>query len=98
MSTGLKVIVTPKGFSERNTDEKLELIYQAVTAQQSICVETVKCFSEKCSNYDKHIKEDHRLPRRNRKIDVGVGAGIGTGSGFVVSNMIDFIRSYISGG
>lgn len=98
MSDGLKVIVTPKNFSMRSTDEKLELIYQAVTSQQSICIKTVEKFKENCDKYDDHIEKSHNLPSRNRKIDLGIGAGVGTGSGFAVSNIIDYIRSYLSGG
>ena len=98
MSNGLRVTVGPEEFSGKSTDEKLELIYQAVTAQQAICITTVEDFRERVAEYDDFIEDSTKVPKRNRKIDLGVGAGSGAIGGFSVSEIIDFIKNYFSGG
>lgn len=98
MNCGLTVTVGPDKFSEKSTDEKLELIYEAVTTQQIICIETVKSFKKKFNNYDKHIEKSHNPSKKNRKIDLGVGAGTGVVGGYSISEIIELIKNYVSGG
>jgi len=95
---GLKVTVDYENFTEKNTDEKLDLIYQAVVNQQKVCVETVKSFNERFKAHDKYIDNSVNIPRRNRKIDLGIGAGTGTVGGAFLIKAVELIRSYISGG
>ena len=95
---GLKVTVDHENFAEKNTNEKLDLIYQAVVNQQKVCTSTVKSFNERFEAHDKHIDNSVNLPRRNRKIDLGIGAGTGTVGGAFLIKAVEFIKSYISGG
>lgn len=98
MPDGLKVTVGPDEFSSRTTDEKLELIYKAVTSQQMICMDTVDVFNKNCTKYDKFIENSTKPLKRNRKVDIGVGAGSGAIGGFSASEIIDIIKSYFFGG
>lgn len=101
MSDGLKVTVSPDKFSEKETDEKLDLIYQAVTLQQSTCSITVEGFKIACEKYDHFIDKSKITPMINKK-DKGIilGAGIGTGTlgGLTIPKFIDFIKELFSGG
>ena len=97
MVNGLKVTVGPKNFSEKNTDEKLELIYQAVTSQQTICVYNVDSFKAKLDKYDKHIEGTLNLPKRDRKVGLGVGVGSGAVCGYSIPGIIDYIKNLFSG-
>ena len=97
-SNGLKVTVGREKFAEKNTDEKLDLIYQAVVNQQKICIETVEAFKEHFEECDKQLNDSVDIPRRNRKIDLGIGAGTGTAGYVIIDKLIGAIKSYISGG
>lgn len=98
MDSGLTITVGPDKFSEKDADEKLELIYQAVTSQQCICMETVKAFRKKFDIYDRTKENSKDLPMRTRKSDFKVVAGTGAVGGYSVSELIDLIKTYISGG
>jgi len=84
MGDELKVTVTSDNFSEKDTDEKLDLIFHAVSTQQEVCAENIN----KCAT----------IPKRNRKVDLGVGAGTGIIGGTIIIKFIDLIKSYTSGG
>lgn len=98
MTDGLKVTVGPNEFSSRTTDEKLDLIYKAVTSQQTMCIDTVDVFNRNCTKYDKFIENSTKSPKQNKKVAVGIGAGSGAVGGFSASELIDFIKSYFFGG
>lgn len=100
MSNGLKVTVGPDRFSEKSTDEKLELIYQAVTQQQSVCSETVTGFKDACERYDHFISKSNmisKINRKNKNIGLGIGVGTGTIGGLTIPRAIEFIKNLFSG-
>lgn len=98
MTDGLKITVGPDEFADRDTAEKLDLIYQVVTSQQHMCLKTVDIFNSNCAKYDKFIDDSTKLPKKNRKLDLGIGAGSGAVGGFSASELINLIKSYFSGG
>ena len=101
MTEGLKLTVGPDKFSEKSTDEKLDLIYQAVTQQQSTCTSNVEGFKESCEKYDHFISKSKiatRLGKKNRSVILGAGIGTGTLGGLTVSGIINFIKELFSGG
>jgi len=100
MSEGLKVTVGPKDFSGKTTDEKLELIYQAVTLQQVTCVETVMGFKEACGRYDHFISKHNvvtRMLKKDKNKCLGIGVGTGAIGGLSIPSIIEFIKTYIFG-
>jgi len=98
VSNGLKVTVDHEKFSEKTNNEKLDLIYQAVVNQQKLCIKTVESFKDHFDECDKQLDDSVAIPRRNRKIDIGIGAGTGTAGYVLVDKLIGLIKSYISGG
>lgn len=97
MSDELKVTLGPKEFSGRTTDEKLDLIYKAVTSQQNMCMDTVGMFNRNCVKYDNFIEETTKKPRYDRKINLGLSAGTGAMGGYSIPGIIEFIKNLFSG-
>lgn len=101
MSNGLKVTVRPDDFSVKTTDEKLELIYQAVLLQQSTCTKTVKGFKDACERYDHFIVKSRmldKLSKRDKGIILGAGIGTGTLGGITLLEIIEYIKGFFCGG
>ena len=97
MGNGLKVTMTPDEFSGLETEEKLDLIFQAVSVQQLMCTTTVESFKDRLGHCEDMVQSEIALPRRNRRIDLGVGAGTGVIGGGVMIKIIDLIKGYITG-
>jgi len=103
---GLEIKVSTEQFDEiDSTDKKLSLIFQVVNVlqgevrdQTKECSKTVAGFKNQFDRCDKIVDKAVNLPKRNRKLDLGVGAGTGTVSYVAIDKVIEIIKSYFSGG
>ena len=85
MTNDIEVTVSIEEFKLKEPDEKLILIYKAVSAQQGHCKEVTKDFDERIGNI-----ESLKLSPKFNKIKVGGGISILAGIGIAFDRLIRY--------